>query len=254
MNVAIIGTMGEVAQKHKQAIRDMGWWFEGYDLYDNWKIIEGADIVSICTPSYLHHEMARFYGENGVKMLLEKPVSLTVADAKELLPYDISVCYQRRYDKQAIKIKKRKDRPSTVVFDVRVKRDPSYWDTWRSEPMYSGGGFLMNIGIHFMDLLTWWFGDNYEILSVKKQCFGMRVEEEFEAVIRFGKTTVFFRGSTRNTWRETNCRLLYGNEVIYYNEESASHFDIYKNLLTNPIPLRDTISSLQLVEDLYENS
>ena len=43
------------------------------------------DIVDIATPTFLHHEMAMAAAENGKHIFLEKPFSLTVDQAREML-------------------------------------------------------------------------------------------------------------------------------------------------------------------------
>ncbi|MBI5023956.1 MAG: Gfo/Idh/MocA family oxidoreductase [Candidatus Omnitrophica bacterium] len=43
------------------------------------------DAVNICVPTSLHHEVARFFLQNGVHVFIEKPITSTVDQARELI-------------------------------------------------------------------------------------------------------------------------------------------------------------------------
>ncbi len=49
------------------------------------KIIDKVDAVSIAVPTILHHKVAKFFLENDKHVLLEKPMTATIQEAKELL-------------------------------------------------------------------------------------------------------------------------------------------------------------------------
>ena len=45
----------------------------------------GLDVVDICTPTFLHHDMVMESLNLGVDTICEKPIALNYADAKEML-------------------------------------------------------------------------------------------------------------------------------------------------------------------------
>ena len=49
------------------------------------ELIGQVDAVSIATPTPYHHEVALFFLRNGVHVLVEKPITTTVAEADELI-------------------------------------------------------------------------------------------------------------------------------------------------------------------------
>ena len=55
--------------------------------YDYTKMIETEelDIVSICVPTNLHYEVAKYCLEKKINVLLEKPIAANIEDAEELL-------------------------------------------------------------------------------------------------------------------------------------------------------------------------
>ncbi|UCE89044.1 MAG: Gfo/Idh/MocA family oxidoreductase [Pseudomonadota bacterium] len=52
---------------------------------DYHELLGKVDAVSIVVPTQLHHQVARTFLENGVHVLLEKPMTTTVAEAQELV-------------------------------------------------------------------------------------------------------------------------------------------------------------------------
>jgi len=49
------------------------------------ELITGVDAVSIVVPTSLHHRVAKYCIEHGVDLLLEKPMTVTLAEADELI-------------------------------------------------------------------------------------------------------------------------------------------------------------------------
>lgn len=54
-------------------------------VVDYTKLIGKVDAVSIAVPTSNHYEVAKLFLENGVHVLLEKPITTTVAEAEELI-------------------------------------------------------------------------------------------------------------------------------------------------------------------------
>jgi predicted dehydrogenase len=58
----------------------------GTTAYGDYRELAGkVDMVSIVVPTLFHHEVASFFMKNGVHVLLEKPITATVAEARELI-------------------------------------------------------------------------------------------------------------------------------------------------------------------------
>lgn len=49
------------------------------------EVVDKVDLVSIVVPTSLHHEVAGFFLDNGVDVLLEKPMTVTLKEADDLL-------------------------------------------------------------------------------------------------------------------------------------------------------------------------
>lgn len=129
-----------------------------------------VEAVSISTPPFLHYEMAKQVLQAGKHLLLEKPITLNVDEAKEL--------YQLAKDKNVIAIVDFEFRfvpewqffaellSSNYIGNIRlIKIDwlgSSRADTSRPWNWYSsqekGGGALGSLGSHAFDYINWLFG------------------------------------------------------------------------------------------------
>ncbi len=135
-----------------------------------------ADIVTIATPNGLHATQAIQCMDNGLHVLIEKPLALHAKDAKKILDKSISsglhvfTVMQNRYAKSAIWLKELLDRGELgEIFLVQVN---CFWN--RSLEYYLGhewhgkksldGGTLFTQFAHFVDMLYWLFGD---IVNIK---------------------------------------------------------------------------------------
>jgi predicted dehydrogenase len=121
----------------------------------------GLDGVIIATPNRLHLEMGAFFAEHRVHLLVEKPISDTVADGKELCAvaarYSVQLLigHHRRYNnlvREAARLVARDLGRLVAVNTLALMRKPdSYYSLdWRRSA--SAGPLLINL-IHDVDLL-----------------------------------------------------------------------------------------------------
>ncbi len=138
------------------------------------------DWVSVCSPNWLHDAHVRMALVEDCKVILEKPAVLTTRNLDCLMeefplyalrPEETSwknvfVCHQLRWHPDAIAFKryvrKTLDKDPGFRFKVRIvyhtPRGPWYRYSWKGD-MERSGGPISNLGIHFLDLLVWLFGN-----------------------------------------------------------------------------------------------
>ena len=130
------------------------------------------DAVCICTPHYLHAEMAIAAANAGKQVFCEKPMAIDPADmdamiaAAERAGVQLGICFQHRFDPVMVQLKGLIDKGKFGQLllggaHVRCVRDESYYHSgaWRGTWAQEGGGVLINQAIHTIDLLLWLFGE-----------------------------------------------------------------------------------------------
>ena len=133
------------------------------------------DIVNICTPNGLHASMAIKAIEAGYHVVIEKPMSLTVADAEKVLyaglkyQRQIFCVMQNRYSPPSVWIKEVIDsgqlgRIFMVQFNCYWNRDERYYKPggWHGTSDLDGGTLFTQFS-HFIDIMYWLFGDITDI-------------------------------------------------------------------------------------------
>jgi UDP-N-acetyl-2-amino-2-deoxyglucuronate dehydrogenase len=156
------------------------------------------DLVSICTPHYLHKEMALAAMQAGKDVVVEKPMALSVAEAQEMtrvseqLGRKLFVIKQNRFNvpirlaEEAIRDGKL-GKIFMVQCNVMWNRHQEYYDQsdWRGDKQKEGGA-LFTQASHFIDILVWWFGDLIAANArVATQNHNIEVEDAGSAALEF---------------------------------------------------------------------
>lgn len=272
MNFLLIGN-GFIAQKHKEAIGESGGKVirtididEGEDAWREAVDKVSVDCVVILTPNDLHFEMAKLAAERGKIVLCEKPLVLKSEQAKILSEYpNIFGVFQLRHHPLLHKI--RNDISSQEENDIKIniffKRDQEYATGWKGNKNRSGG-FLMNIGIHYFDLLLYLFGEAKE---TKTEI----IQEKIINGLTIAEARGIIRGQNYNCdWnmcinKKENDVIIKKREFIIdkkaYNFSSKDnlgeenlHSFVYKDLLKNKgILPAEAFKSIELVEKIYQS-
>ena len=160
-----------------QAARDQ--WGSG-DVVADWRDVlarDDVDAVDICAPNALHAELAIAAAEAGKHVLVEKPMATTVADADAMIEAAaragvvLMAAHNLRFA-APYAAAARAVRDGTVgdVVGVRVAMGhggPEGWTGdagWFRDRALSGGGALLDLGIHVADLVRAVTGD--EVVEV----------------------------------------------------------------------------------------
>jgi predicted dehydrogenase len=147
-----------------------------YADYDEMLAAEKPDMVDICTPTYLHVEMAIKAMEAGAHVLSEKPMSLTGADADKLL--EVQKKTGKRYmTAQVVRfmnayaylrglIENKKYGKLESLSMHRVSQTPRWsWDNWFLDEKRSGH-VIMDLMIHDIDFMQSVLGEPKDIVGI----------------------------------------------------------------------------------------
>jgi predicted dehydrogenase len=162
----------------------------GAKVYKDYKemLAEGrCDVVHVCTPNDSHAEITIAALEAGCHVMCEKPMAKKAEDARKMLAVaktsgkKLTIGYQSRYrsDSQYLYNMCRAGELGEVYFAkahaVRRRAVPT-WGVFLDADK-QGGGPLIDIGTHALDLTLWLMG-NYEVQSVKGSVYRKLADRE----------------------------------------------------------------------------
>jgi UDP-N-acetyl-2-amino-2-deoxyglucuronate dehydrogenase len=292
-NFAIIGIGGFVAPRHLRAIKDTGNnLLAAYDKFDSVGIMDSffpkaaffteqelfdrhlskmqgtenaVDILSVCTPNYLHDAHIRYGLRMGANVISEKPLVLNPWNVDALKEVEkntggkVNNILQLRLHKSIMALKAKVDNgPKDKIYDVDLtyitSRGNWYHSSWKGDERKSGG-IATNIGVHFYDMLQWVFG------AVKKNIVHVASHDRVAGFLEFDKARVrYFLSINENTLpkeiREAGKRTyrlleMDGEEVEFSNGFTDLHTDSYKKILAGDgFGLDEVRPCIEIVHDI----
>ncbi|MDZ7291271.1 MAG: Gfo/Idh/MocA family oxidoreductase [candidate division KSB1 bacterium] len=187
-----------------------------YDNYLNMLDKEKPDAAVIATPVFLHVPMAKECAQRNIPFLMEKPLSVTSAEAVTLVA-DIQkrhlttmVGYMMRYTETFPKAKA--ILASGVLGDLITFNATIYVSQlfktgkgWRYNRKESGGGVVIGQATHLIDLLQWYFGPVAMVSAHTKNWYSQEVEDFAHSYFEF---TSGLSGWLDSSWSVRHHRLL----------------------------------------------
>ena len=153
-------------------------------------IKEDLDVVYVTTPNRSHAEISIAAMEAGKDVMCEKPMAKNYAEAQKMVETAektgrvLNIGYQNRYRSDSLYLKEmcKADELGEIYFAkahaLRRRAVPT-WGVFLNEEE-QGGGPLIDIGTHALDL-TLWMMDNYEVESVTGQTFRKLADQTMQA-------------------------------------------------------------------------
>jgi predicted dehydrogenase len=118
-------------------------------IYDYAKLLHKVDAVSIAVPTSLHYPIAKFFLENHIHVLLEKPIASTVAEADSL----IDIANQNKVTFQIGHL----ERFNSVLLALdTVLHNPRFIESIRLAPFKPRGtdiNVVLDLMIHDIDII-----------------------------------------------------------------------------------------------------
>lgn len=159
-------------------------------------LASGIDAVYIATPANLHYQQALQAAQAGKHILCEKPLGLTVDEARRMVEAagEAGVCFGTAF---MMRFHARHQAAKALIDAGRIGKPvygraqlscwyPPMEGAWRQDPALGGGGSLIDMGGHCIDLLEMFFG------AVRRvSCFtanlvqGYRSEDSAVATLEF---------------------------------------------------------------------
>ena len=202
-------------------------------------------LASIATASGIHAEIALHCIDCGVNVIIEKPMTMSMDDAEEIIRRSeekgvkVSACHQNRFNIAVQELRRaleagRFGRLSHGSIHVRWNRNQGYYTQapWRGT-WAQDGGCLMNQCIHGIDLLRWMMGDEVEeVYGITKQQFHdyLECEDIGMAVVKFKNGSVGTIEGTTNVYPQNLEETLYlfgENGTVKLGGTSTNNIDVW---------------------------
>lgn len=183
--------------------------------YDAFLKCAGLDIVAIATPSGRHLEPAVAAARAGKHVLCEKPLEATLERTDEIIrvceqnKVGLSGIFPRRFNGAVNAVKQAVDagrlgRLTLASAYIKWHRTQAYYDSdiWRRTWELSGGGALMNQGIHTIDMLLHFAGDVESVCAFAETAghSGIEVEDLAVASLKFRNGALGTIEGTTTAW------------------------------------------------------
>ena len=178
--------------------------------YEDVLALDEIDAVYIASPVFFHKEQAIAAARAKKHILLEKPVALTVTDAEEIKReceannVKISIGFLMRFHGYHQKIKEiiAEGKIGEVV-SMRGQFTCWYPDiegAWRQKKALSGGGALVDMGIHVIDLMHYLTGLRaVEVAAFNQtQTFSYEVDDSSNLIMKMNNGSVAYVDSNFN--------------------------------------------------------
>ena len=215
-----------------------------YDSADS--LLEDTDIdaVYICTPVYLHKELTIKAAESGKHILCEKPIALDVKEGKEMIEacdkYNVKLMigFMMRFH-PAHKKAKELINEGTLGDIVLANIQNFLWyppmeGHWRQKKELGGGGVLMDVGSHCIDLLSFLLGKVTGVVGVTKSIiFDYPVEDTSTVIMDFERGS---RGIVENSFaiphRENHLEIYGTRGSILISKSIGPFYEFSMKLIT----------------------
>lgn len=262
-----------------------------------------VDAVVVSTPNGSLARVASLAIRSGKHVLVEKPAAISVREITELFELArhssscVRVGYNHRYHPALQKARKLVDAGAIgPLMFIRGRYGhggrPGYESEWRADPAISGGGELIDQGVHVIDLSSWFLGEFSCVKGHAKTYFwNMPVEDNAFLSLQTATGQTAWLHVSCTEWKNTFSLEIYGHagklhieglggsygveRLTYYKMRSElgppdttiwefpgadSSWDLeMKAFLEDikvgrtPVPgLREAVITLQVVERFYE--
>lgn len=230
------------------------------DAYTDYKELlkrDDIDIISICTPSGMHCDMAIEVAKSGKHALVEKPLDISLEKIDQAVKiFDeqglkLGCILQNRLESCNLRMKQAVENGEfgkMILCTAQVKwyRTQEYYDAnggWRGTWAMDGGGSLMNQSVHTIDLMQWMMGPVKSVIGVTKiYCHDIETEDLGAALIKFkngalgtivGSTAIYpgfdeqleIHGLDGGAFRS-------GNKITSWRVQNENSDEIEENIIT----------------------
>lgn len=181
-----------------------------YDDYE--KLLDDPDIdaVVISLPTHLHLPCTKRAAEKGKHVFLEKPIARNVQEAQEIISaaqknsVKLMIGYPLRFNSTFRALKEKIDNGTLgdveIAYAANISSGPFFHRAqeyapapvpeWWFNKELTGGGALIDLGSHMINLLRWYFGEIRNIQAHLGYRFNLDFEDSATCLAKFESGTL----------------------------------------------------------------
>lgn len=208
-----------------------------------------VNAVYVATPPHLHARQAVLAAQGGKHLLCEKPLALDTGEARAMIDaarangVTLTVCYYQRFNARHQRIKALvKEGAIGQVTAARIsfsERFPPRPGVWHHDPAISGGGPLMDLGVHCIDLLRYLCGPVGEVTALVDTLVDRSPVADTATLLLQMKDGA--QAVVTSHWTTANHDPERFNRVEIYGTEGT--------IVSAPIQAKDSAGTMQLINE-----
>ena len=192
---------------------------------DDWREVinhQDVSVVIVATPHHVLSEIAAAAIEAGRHVLVEKPAARNAGELRPLVrqaevrDVRVRVGFNHRYHRAFRKMHEilNSGQLGPLMF-LRARYGHGgrvgYDREWRADPALSGGGELIDQGVHLIDLARWCLGDFVTVDGHAQTCYwDMPVDDNAFMLLRTASDQTAFLHASCSEWKNTFSWEIYG--------------------------------------------
>jgi predicted dehydrogenase len=164
---AICDTNQELLAARSDELKTRG--ITGFSSFDSMESLANnceIDIVILCLPHFKYKEAIDLFSRKGIHVIKEKPFAMSLTEAIDIhemvssREVKLMVAVMRRFHPVFTTFRQMRGRIGRVyAIEGRQSLNVDRLDQgWRAAKEKAGGGALLDLGYHMVDLLVWYFG------------------------------------------------------------------------------------------------
>lgn len=230
--------------------------------------LKDVRIVVVATPHDVLAEITRYAVAAGKHVLVEKPAARHVSELEPLLPIVkdarilVRVGFNHRYHRAFRKAREIVESGALgQLMFLRARYGHGgrigYEREWRAQPRVSGGGELIDQGMHLIDLARWFLGDFVDVEGYAHTYFwNMQVDDNAFLLLRTAQKKVAFLHASCTEWKNTFSFELYGRDGKLQVEGLGGSYGVERlawyKMLPEMGPPETTIWEYPMTDDSWD--